>query len=61
MSKEKAVSVDKLKEWVEFEIKKNFPESVDQYVDGRKTVLELLLRRLEQGYFNLRVEEGDNQ
>jgi len=46
------IDADKLLEWIKTEIAKEYPEGVNQYVDGRETVLEILKLRLEQGTFD---------
>lgn len=45
------IDTDKIMEWINFEIAKQFPDGVKEYVDGRRSVLELLARRIEQGVF----------
>ncbi|MDR0269621.1 DUF3553 domain-containing protein [Paenibacillus sp.] len=45
------ISSDKLLAWIESELTKEYPESVNQYVDGRETVLEILKHRIEQRIF----------
>lgn len=47
----KLIDTDKIMEWINFEIAKQFPDGVKEYADGRKSVLELLARRIEQGVF----------
>ncbi|MNW52248.1 hypothetical protein D3C74_297630 [compost metagenome] len=48
----KLIDADKLLGWINTELAKEYPESVNQYVDGRETLLEILKMRLEQGKFN---------
>ncbi|WP_059050005.1 hypothetical protein [Paenibacillus senegalimassiliensis] len=45
------ISKSKLLEWINFEIAKQFPDGVEEYADGRRSVMELLARRIEQGVF----------
>lgn len=46
------IDADKLLEWINFEIAKKFPDDVRQYEDGRRSVMTLLKRRIEQGVFS---------
>ncbi|MNW38089.1 hypothetical protein D3C74_151480 [compost metagenome] len=48
----KLIDADKLMGWINTELAKEYPESVNQYVDGRETLLKILKVRLEQGKFN---------
>lgn len=47
----KPIDEDKLLEWIRLEQEKEFPEGLVQYIDGRKTLLEILELRLKQGRF----------